>query len=136
MGGSSGSYETVTPRCALPPRNAQTTALKRKKSQLTPERARSPPPPSLSPHSPMASSICRIHVSVRVRPLSSKEKASGSFSCVSVEDERDIVLKEQCSPSDYLKMKRLTAKKYHFDAVFSEACSQQQVFLARYTILP
>ena len=135
MGGSTDSYQAVTPRCSLPPRNAQTTAMKRKKPQLTPDRARLPPPPSLSPHSPMAAAICRIHVSVRVRPLSSKEKASGSFSCVSVEDDADIVLQEQCSPSDYLKMKRLKAKKYHFDAVFSETCSQQQVFLARYTIL-
>ncbi|CAK9223239.1 unnamed protein product [Sphagnum troendelagicum] len=70
----------------------------------------------------------RIMVYVRLRPMSKKEKESGSRSCVRVVNKRDVYLTEFALETDYLRLKRLRGRHFAFDAAFPDNTAQQEVY--------
>jgi kinesin family protein 18/19 len=73
----------------------------------------------------------RIMVYVRLRPMSKKEKESGSRSCVRVVNKRDVYLTEFALETDYLRLKRLRGRHFAFDAAFPDSTAQQEVYNIR-----
>ncbi|XP_047313170.1 kinesin-like protein KIN-8A [Impatiens glandulifera] len=72
----------------------------------------------------------RIHVFVRLRPMSKKEKEAGARSCVKIVNMRDVYLTEFANENDYLRLKRVRGRHFTFDASFPDSTSQQQVYAA------
>ncbi|KAJ9559980.1 hypothetical protein OSB04_005140 [Centaurea solstitialis] len=72
----------------------------------------------------------RILVFVRVRPLSKKEKESGSRSCVRIVNQKEVYLTEFANENDYLRLKRLRGRHFTFDASFPDSSSQLEVYSA------
>lgn len=70
-----------------------------------------------------------MHVSVRIRPLSSSEILSGYKSCCNTMGDNMVVIKKDGDSSSYLKSQMsLFVHEYAFDAVFDERASQQDVY--------
>lgn len=79
----------------------------------------------LGKHVPSGS---RILVFVRLRPMSKKEKESGSRCCVRIVNKRDVYLTEFANEHDYLRLKRLRGRHFTFDASFPDSTSQHEVY--------
>ncbi|KAK3225662.1 hypothetical protein Dsin_005524 [Dipteronia sinensis] len=70
----------------------------------------------------------RIHVFVRLRPMSKKEKEAGSRCCVRIVNRRDVYLTEFANEHDYLRLKRLRGRHFTFDASFPDSTTQPEVY--------
>lgn len=70
----------------------------------------------------------RIMVYVRLRPMAKKEKEGKSRCCVRIVNEKDVYLTDFVNENDYLRLKRLSGRHFTFDASFSEATTQQEVY--------
>ncbi|KAI5075999.1 hypothetical protein GOP47_0008064 [Adiantum capillus-veneris] len=70
----------------------------------------------------------RIKVYVRLRPMSSKEKAVGARCCVREANRREVYLTEAASESDYLRLKRLKGRYFAFDGAFPGDTSQEEIY--------
>ncbi|XP_073059684.1 kinesin-like protein KIN-8A isoform X1 [Primulina eburnea] len=74
------------------------------------------------------SGVSRILVFVRLRPMSKKEKESGSKCCVRIVNRRDVYLTEFSNEKDYLRLKRVRGRHFTFDASFPESTNQREVY--------
>ncbi|MCO5575524.1 hypothetical protein L7F22_029325 [Adiantum nelumboides] len=70
----------------------------------------------------------RIKVYVRLRPMSSREKAVGARCCVREANRREVYLTEMASESDYLRLKRLKGRYFVFDGAFPSDASQEEIY--------
>ncbi|CAN4086186.1 unnamed protein product [Withania somnifera] len=70
----------------------------------------------------------RIHVFVRLRPISRKEREAGTGCCVKIVDGRDVYLTEFATENDYLRLKRLRGRHFSFDASFPDTATQHDVY--------
>ncbi|XP_059644835.1 kinesin-like protein KIN-8A [Cornus florida] len=70
----------------------------------------------------------RILVSVRLRPMSKKEREVGSRCCVWIVYRREVYLTEMATENDYLRLKRIQGRHFTFDASFPDSTTQQEVY--------
>ncbi|XP_071489736.1 kinesin-like protein KIF24 [Diadema antillarum] len=68
----------------------------------------------------------RIRVCVRKRPMSRKEWKGGEGEAVTTEGQTTVLVKERKLAVDLTKV--IQVHKYHFDEVFHEACSNEEVY--------
>lgn len=69
-----------------------------------------------------------IHVSVRIRPLSSAEILSGIQPCCTATSNSSLVISKVGDSGAYLKSQSGSAFNFAFDAVFDETASQTDVY--------
>ena len=69
-----------------------------------------------------------IHVSVRIRPLSSAELCSGIQSCCQATSSSSLIISKPGDTGAYLKSQSGSAFNFAFDAVFDEYASQTDVY--------
>jgi len=72
-----------------------------------------------------------ITVAVRVRPLNSKEVQRNSWSCLSLQEGRQINVADpddKMGGVDYLRLDKTKDKSYAFDHALDESMSQEDVF--------
>ena len=72
-----------------------------------------------------------ITVAVRVRPLNAKEVQRNSWSCLSLQEGRQINVidpDEKMGGVDYLRLDKTKDKSYAFDHALDESMSQEDVF--------
>lgn len=72
----------------------------------------------------------RIHVFVRARPLSARERELEGFPCVEVANGCDVFVNEFCDSKDYLRQKRIKSRQFTFDVAFGPEATQQEVYEA------
>jgi len=73
----------------------------------------------------------RMMVGVRVRPLSSGERAKGSHSCLAVEQGTQVFAKdpdEKMGGRDYLRLNANKDQAYQFDVAFGPECGSAEVY--------
>lgn len=78
--------------------------------------------------SSQAKSMDGIHVSVRIRPLSSGELSSGIKSCCSATSKSSLMITKEGDSGAYLKSQATSESEFAFDAVFDENASQTEVY--------
>ena len=69
----------------------------------------------------------RLNVFVRVRPLSATEVQAGAMECTEC-GEQSVALADFCPDGDYLKAKRMQAKRFAYDKTFKEGAPQTDVY--------
>lgn len=69
-----------------------------------------------------------IHVSVRIRPLSSDEMCSGIRPCCLATSKASLVITKEGDSTAYLKSQAGSEAEFAFDAVFDEYASQIEVY--------
>jgi hypothetical protein len=69
-----------------------------------------------------------IHVSVRLRPLSSSELSSGIHSCCAATSKSSLMITKEGDTTAYLKSQAASESEFAFDAVFDEHASQIEVY--------
>ena len=67
-------------------------------------------------------------VAVRMRPLSSKEKAKGEKSCCQVIGDKIVAITKAQRPGAVLKSEMGSVNEYQFDEAFNENVSQEEVY--------
>ena len=69
-----------------------------------------------------------IHVSVRIRPLSSSELCSGIQPCCNATSKSSLIITKAGDTGAYLKSQATSEFEFAFDAVFDEHESQTEVY--------
>ena len=69
-----------------------------------------------------------IHVSVRIRPLSSTERSNGIQSCCNATSGSSLVISKSGDTGAYLKSQASSSSEFAFDAVFDDSVSQTEVY--------
>jgi hypothetical protein len=75
-----------------------------------------------------SSAAVPITVAVRIRPMSSREKASGEGVAVSATDTQHISIVKHEVARQYLKSQQRASNTYCFDAALSESSTQEDVY--------
>ena len=81
----------------------------------------------------MSKAGSNINVTVRVRPLSSKETGRSSWNCLAVQDGRQINVSDpddKMGGIDYLRLDKTKTKHYRLDSVFGPESTQAAVYAA------
>ena len=81
----------------------------------------------------MSKAGSNINVTVRVRPLSSKETGRSSWNCLAVQDGRQINVSDpddKMGGTDYLRLDKTKDKSYAFDHAFGPESAQVELYEA------
>jgi kinesin family member 18/19 len=76
----------------------------------------------------ISKSIDGIHVSVRIRPLSSNEITKGINPCCSVINDSTLLINKAGDSGAYLKSQESSSVNFAFDKVFGENATQTEVY--------
>ncbi|NXG18939.1 KIF24 protein, partial [Grallaria varia] len=69
----------------------------------------------------------KIRVCVRIRPLGLREERRGEFNIITVKDKETLLLHEKKEAVDLTQY--ILQHVFHFDAVFGESCTNQDVYM-------
>jgi len=96
-----------------------------------PEEKAPPPAADDKDEKEKGSHSSNITVSVRVRPLSTKEQTRQSWSTVEVMDDTHVLAHDpddKMGGLDYLRMDKTKTKQYRFDFAFGPNATQTEVY--------